>query len=97
MGNHSQQQIETSSNSTRTCSSECIAWLTVFGIEAVAIVTLNALTIIVYLKELSLRKRRMYLVINQAFADMLTGVSIFIYSTILAYVHFRTLDDQSPV
>ncbi|XP_015764295.1 PREDICTED: uncharacterized protein LOC107343247 [Acropora digitifera] len=86
MANHSQQQIETSSNSTRTCSSECIAWLIVFGIEAVAIVTLNALTIIVYLKERSLRKRSMYLVINQAFADMLTGVSIFIYFPIWAYI-----------
>ena len=38
--------------------------------EAVAIVTLNALTIIVYLKECSLRKPSMYLVINLAFADM---------------------------
>ena len=85
MANHSQQQIETSSNSTRTCSSECIAWLTVFGIEAVAIVTLNALTIIVYLKERSLRKRSMYLVINQAFADMFTGASIFILIPIWAY------------
>ncbi|XP_074634177.1 uncharacterized protein LOC141892734 [Acropora palmata] len=85
MANHSQQQIETSSNSTRTCSSESIAWLTVFGIEAVAIVTLNALTIIVYLKERSLRRRSMYLVINQAFADMFTGASIFIYFPVLAY------------
>ncbi|XP_074632763.1 uncharacterized protein LOC141891681 [Acropora palmata] len=85
MANHSQQQIETLSNSTRTCSSECIAWLTVFGIEAVAIVTLNALTIIVYLKERSLRKRSMYLVINLAFADMFTGASIFIYFPIWAY------------
>ena len=86
MANHSQQQIETSSNSTRTCSSECIAWLTAFGIEAVAIVTLNALTIIVYLRERSLRKRSMYLVINQAFADMFTGASIFIYFPVLAYI-----------
>ena len=85
MANHSQQQIETSSNSTPTCSSECIAWLTVFGIEAVAIVTLNAFTIIVYLKERSLRKRSMYLVINQAFADIFTGASIFIYFIIWAY------------
>ncbi|XP_068759005.1 lysophosphatidic acid receptor 3-like isoform X3 [Montipora capricornis] len=85
MANHSQQQIETSSNSTRTCSSECIAWLTVFGIEAVAIVTLNALTIIVYLKERSLRKRSMYLVINLAFADMFSGASIFMHFPILAY------------
>ena len=85
MANHSQQQIETSSNSTRTCSSECIAWLTAFGIEAAAIVMLNALTIIVYLKERSLRKRSMYLVINQAFADMFTGASIFLYFPIWAY------------
>ena len=85
MANHSQQQIETSSNSTRTCSYVCIAWLTVFGIEAVAIVTLNALTIIVYLKERSLRKRSMYLMINLAFADMFTGASIFIHFPIWAY------------
>ena len=78
MANHSQQQFETSSNSTRTCSSACIAWLTVFGIEAVATVTLNALTIIVYLKERSLRKCSMYMVINQAVADMFTGASIFL-------------------
>ena len=86
MANHSQQRIETSSNSTRTCSSECIAWLTAFGIEAVAIVTLNALTIIVYLKERSLRKRSMYLVINQAFADMFSGASIFIHFPIWAFI-----------
>ena len=41
-----------------------------FGMESVAIVTLNALTIIVYLKEYGLRKRSMYLVINLAFVDM---------------------------
>ena len=49
-----------------------------FGTEAVAIVTLNALTIIVYVKERSLRKRGMYLVINQAVADMFVGVSMLI-------------------
>ena len=86
MANHSQQQIETSSNSTRTCSTECIAWLTVFGIEAVAIVMLNALVLIVYLKEHSLCKRSMYLVINQAFADMFTGASIFFYFPIWASI-----------
>ena len=86
MANHFQQQFETSSVSTFTCSaSDCIAWLTVFGIEAVAIVTLNALTITVYLKERSLRKRSMYLVINQAFADMFSGASIFYFIPISAY------------
>ena len=59
-------------------ASECIAWLTVFGMEAVAIVTLNALTIIVYLKERSLRKRSLYLVINQAVADMLVAGCVII-------------------
>ena len=44
-----------------------------FGMESVAIVTLNALTIIVYLKEYGLRKRSMYLVINLAFVDMLVA------------------------
>ena len=65
-----------------------------FGIEAVAIVTLNALTIIVYLKERSLRKRSMYLVINQAFADMFTGASILIYLSGFGHT-FENVDDQS--
>ncbi|XP_068690261.1 substance-K receptor-like [Montipora foliosa] len=49
---------------------KCIAWLTVFTIEAVAIVTVNAFTIIIYLKERILRKRTTYLVISLAVADM---------------------------
>ena len=75
MANHSQQQNETFYYSL-FAASECIAFLTVFGMEAVAIVTLNAITIIVYLKERSLRKRSMYLVINQAVADMFVGVCL---------------------
>ena len=67
MANHSRQPNTTLALFS---PSECIAWLTVFGIEAVAMVTLNALEIIIYLKERSLRKRDMYLVINQAVADM---------------------------
>ena len=72
MANQSQQQSTTSSLPLFS-TSECIAWLTVSGMGAVAVLTLNALTIIVYLKERSLRKRSMYLVINQAVADMLVG------------------------
>ena len=75
MANHSQQQNITSSFPFFS-SSECIAWLTVFGIETAAIVALNVLTIIVYLKERRLRKRSMYLVINQAVADMFVGASV---------------------
>ena len=61
-------------------ASECIAWLTVFGVEAVAIVTLNALTITVYLKERSLHRRSMYLVIHLAIVDMFVGISVIIES-----------------
>ena len=48
------------------------------GIEAVAMVTLNALVIIIYLKERSLRKRSMYLVINQTVADIFVGGPVII-------------------
>ena len=77
MSNHSQQQNTTLSWALFT-PSERIAWLTVFGIEAVAMVTLNALVIITYLRERSLRKRSMYLVINQAVADMFFGGLVII-------------------
>ena len=72
MTNHSQQQNTTLSLALLS-PSECIAWLTVFGIEAVAVVTLNALGIIIYLRQRSLRKCSMYLVINQAVADIFVG------------------------
>ncbi|XP_067040651.1 histamine H2 receptor-like [Acropora muricata] len=72
MGNRSLQQNTTLSLKLIS-SSECIAWLTVYGIEAVAIVTLNALTAIIYLKERSLRKRSMYLVISLSVADIFFG------------------------
>ena len=72
MANHSQQQNTNISLALFT-PSECIAWITIFGIEAVAVVALNALEIIIYIKERSLRQRSMYLVINQAVADMFVG------------------------
>ncbi|XP_068731817.1 QRFP-like peptide receptor isoform X4 [Montipora capricornis] len=75
-------------------SSECIAWLTIFGIEAVAIVTLNALTIIIFLKEQSLRgKCGVYLVISLAVADMFVGCSL-IYIILYQgnYCNFWTTD-----
>ena len=77
MANHSQQQ-NTTSFFPLFSASECTAWLTVFGMEAVAIVTLNALTIIVYMKGCSLRRGSMYLVINQAVADMLVAGCVII-------------------
>ena len=64
-------QIETSFQ--EFSSSECIAWLAVLMTESVAIVTLNILTVIVFIKNRNLRKRSMCLVINLAVADMFVG------------------------
>ena len=55
-------------------SSECIIWLTVFTAESVAIVTVNLLSIILFIKNRNLRTRSMYLVISLTVADMLVGV-----------------------
>ena len=55
-------------------SSECIIWLTVFTAEFVAIVTVNLLAIILFIKNRNLRTRSMYLVISLTVADMLVGV-----------------------
>ncbi|XP_067045639.1 neuropeptide FF receptor 1-like [Acropora muricata] len=82
MANHSQQESTTSSFESFSAS-ECISWLTVFGIQAFAIVLLNALVIIICLKERSLRKRSMFLVINLAVADMSVGGSVIIECWIL--------------
>ena len=57
----------------KVSSTECIAWLAVFITEAVSIVTLNILTVIVFMKHRSLRKRSIYLVINLAVVDMFVG------------------------
>ena len=75
MVNVSSQQNGTQNETSflELSSSECIAWLTVFMAESVAIVTVNTLTIIVFIKNRNLRKRSMYLVINLAVADMLVG------------------------
>ena len=95
MANHSQQQNATSFFPLFS-PSECITWLSVFGMDAVAILTLNALTIIVYLKERSLRKRSMYLVINQAVADMFVGAAVFMtFWTLGGQCDFWTIDRLS--
>ncbi|XP_068682831.1 adenosine receptor A3-like [Montipora foliosa] len=53
--------------------SECIAWLTVLCTIGIAILTVNSLAFIVYLKDPHVRKRSMYLVISLAVADMFVG------------------------
>ena len=54
-------------------SSECITWFAVTLTVCVAIVTVNLLSIILFIKNRSLRTRAMYLVISLTIADMFVG------------------------
>ena len=58
---------------------ECITWLAVGFTESVAIVTLNIITIVVFIQNRYLRRRSTYLVINLVVVDMLTGVTAVYY------------------
>ena len=53
--------------------SECIIWFAACLVVAVAIVTLNLLSIILFIKNSNLRTRGMYLVINLTVVDILVG------------------------
>ena len=55
-------------------SSKCITWFAVFVTESLIIVSVNLLTIIVFIKNRNLRIRAMYLVISLTVADMLVGL-----------------------
>ena len=54
-----------------TC--ECITWFAAFLTVSVAIVTVNHISIILFITNIDLRTRGMYLVINLTIADMLVG------------------------
>ena len=54
-------------------SSECITWFAVTLTVCVATVTVNLISIILFIKNRSLRTRSMYLVINLTIADMFVG------------------------
>ena len=53
--------------------SECIIWFTVLTAGCVAIVTVNLLSIILFIKNKSLRTRSMYLVMSLTVVDPLVG------------------------
>ena len=55
-------------------STKCITLLAVFVTESLIIVSVNLLTIIVFIKKRNLRTRAMYLVISLTVADMLVGL-----------------------
>ena len=70
--------------STMFSSSECITWFALFLTESVAIVTVNLLSIIIFIKNSNLRTRAMYLVINLTVADIFVGgiSSIFLFEVL---------------
>ena len=55
-------------------ASECIPWLVVLIIECLAIVILNIITIVVFVKKKrQLQRRSIYLIIHLAIVDLLVG------------------------
>ena len=54
-------------------SSKCIPWLVVLITECLAIVILNIITIIVFVKKRQLQRRSTYLIIHLAVVDLLAG------------------------
>ncbi|CAH3168302.1 unnamed protein product [Porites lobata] len=68
-------------------SSECIIWFAVFLTASVAIVIVNFLSIILFMKNSNLRTRAMYLGINLTVADMFVGVISFFF--VLIELHER--------
>ena len=65
-------------------SAECSTWYAVSLTTAVAVVAVNLLSIILFVKNSNLRTRSMYLVINLSVADMFVGGS----STVFIVFHF---------
>lgn len=60
-------------NVTVCGSSDCIPWLVVSITECLAIVILNFITIIVFVKQRQLQRRSTYLIIHLAVVDLLVG------------------------
>ena len=64
--------------SRRISSTECSIWLAVLLTVTVAVVAVNLLSIVLFVKNSNLRTRAMYLVINLIVADMFVGgIAIF--------------------
>ena len=59
--------------SSRLSNSDCIPWLAVLILECLAIVILNIITIIVFVKRRQLQRQSTYLIIHLAIVDLLVG------------------------
>ena len=59
--------------SSRLPNSDCIPWLVVLSTECLAIVILNFITIIVFVKQRQLQRQSTYLIIHLTIVDLLVG------------------------
>ena len=64
-------------------SSECLTWMALFITISITIVTVNLLSIVLFITNRSLRTRAMYLVINLTIADMFVGGFSSLYLLLL--------------
>ena len=71
--------------SRKISSTECSTWLGVLLTVTVAVVAVNLLSIVLFVKNSNLRTRAKYLVINLTVADMFFGGM----ATFVIVVHFR--------
>ena len=79
-------------------SSECIIWFAAFPAVTVAIVTVNLLSIILFIKNRNLRTRGMYLVINLTVVDILVGgLSTINLLLIITHIGCKTVIVRLPV
>ena len=53
--------------------SHCVSWFAVFGTECLAVVILNIITIIIFVKQRQLQRKSTYLIIHLAIVDLLVG------------------------
>ena len=60
-------------SSTGLLASQCISWIAVLLAESLAIVVLNIITIIVFVKQRRLQRRSLCLIIHLAVVDLLVG------------------------
>lgn len=75
--------------------SECIPWAIVLTAECLAIVILNIITIIVFVKQREQRRRSTYLIIHMAIVDVLAGAAsgpLLIEHRIAEYCHLWKFD-----
>ena len=64
-------------------SPECITWLALFITISITIITVNLLSIVLFITNRSLRTRTMYLVINLTIVDMFVGGFSSLYHLLL--------------